>query len=423
MLTTLSCEAGQQLLEQTAGAIGKDIYEYSVTIDPYTSIVPQENYDLSLGANQKYTVMGRPDLVDSAWSAVGVTDPVAGTTRCETPITEIDLNGLDTKSPLFYEKELKTKNFCYEDIINAAGTTGEKLLAGYISGLKQRSMWEMYRFNQRGVFLGAGVKGVLTQTGVTATVSDSATTYPATQPTAPLSIGALESVAQQLNDNGADAEPFDTAGGIPLYPVYLGYEAFFALLRTDPQYRKDLRYSDNAKLLIGPLKKSQALGRLLFTIISKPRRFSYSGGVFTEVAPFIKSGTDSLGRAKTINNPDYTSLTAAPYEEVQMPHKASYVALIPNSEMTPPKDMDFPDYAKTFRGEWHFKVPDLIPCPIFTSGTVTGIDLRNNRGNQGWFWAYYKMGQAFPIPGWSATLLFNRCNFGPFATSCNAFGY
>ena len=424
MQTTIVCENGQQVLEQTAGMIGPDIYHYSVKIDPYTDVVPQENYDLSMGMAQKYTVMGRPDLVEGAWNSVGVTDPVAGTTRCEPLVTEIGLNGLDTKSPLFYEKELKTPNFCYEDIINGAGTTGTKILAGYIDGLKQRTAWEFYRFNQRGIFLGAGIKGVSDSTnGLTATYSDSATTYPAQAPTAPLSVGLLEGVVQALDDNGADAEPYDTLGGVPVYPVYLSYEAQFALLRSDPQFRKDLRYSDNANTLIGPLKKAMGIGRMMFMPVKKARRFSYAGGVFNEVPPFIKSGTDSLGRTKTINNPNYTSLTAAPYEEVQIPNKASYVTLIPNSSLKPPAGMDFPDVAKTFRGEWHFKVPDLIPCPTIVGGNVTSIDLRNNRENQGYFWAYYKLGQAFPQPGFSASILIQRCPFGPVGTSCNAFGY
>jgi hypothetical protein len=425
MQTQLSCEAGQQVLEQTAGVIGSDVYKYTVQVNPYTSIVPQKNYNLSGGANQRYTVIGRPDLVEGPWAPVGVTDPVAGTTRCETPLTEIGLNGVDTKSPLFYEKELKTPNFCYEDIINGADTVGAETLAAYIEGFKTRTDWEFYRFHQRGIFLGSGIKGVADNVqGLVATYSDSATTYPAQAPTAPISLGLLEGLVQALDDNGADADPYDTLGGVPLYPVYLSYEAMFSLLRSDPQLRKDLRYSDQANTLIGPLKKAMGLGRLSFMQIKKPRRFTFVNGVgFTEVLPYIKSGTDALGRTKTINNPNYTNQVTAPFEEVQIPNKNSYVALIPNSNLKPPAGMDFPDVAKTYRGEWHFKVPDLIPCPTITNGNVTAIDLRNNRENQGYFWAYFKMGQAFPQPGFSASFLIQRCPFGPVAASCNAAGY
>ena len=56
--STISCAKGQTILEQVAGMIGKDIFERDVAIDAYTNIVEQKPYDLSLGNNQRYTVMG-----------------------------------------------------------------------------------------------------------------------------------------------------------------------------------------------------------------------------------------------------------------------------------------------------------------------------------------------------------------------------
>ena len=428
MQTSLTCETGQQILEQTAGFLGRDIYKYDVTVNPYTDIVTQEPYDLSEGANQKYTVMGRPDLIDTPWNPVGVTDPVAQTTRCEGVVTEIGLNGLDTKSPLFYEKTLKTPVFCYEDIINGAGTTGDKILKAYIAGLKKHSSWELFRFHQRGIFLGSGIKGVSDNVnGFTATYSDSSTTYPAQAPTAPISIGMLEGIVQSLFDNGVADDPYDTINGTPVAPIYLSYEAFYSTLRSDPQFRKDLHYSDKANTLIGPLKSAQGFGRLMFMIMNDVRRFTYAGGVFTEVPPYIKQGVDSLGRAKTIRNPMWTNPQTAPFEEVQIPNKNSYVAMIPTNTLKPPAEMDYPEQAKTFRGEWHFDVPDFYYCPqMVTTGGVSvvqSLQVQNLRKNQGFFWNYTKIGQAFPQPNLSASFLIMRCPYGPVAASCNANGY
>ena len=166
--------------------------------------------------------------------------------------------------------------------------------------------------------------------------------------------------------------PFATSGGAAVFPWFLSTEAIATILLADPKFRQDMHYTDQSNKLVGPFAAIKALRSSAFVPILYPRRFSYNGGVFTEVYPFIQSGADDLGRPLTIPNPDYESLSVASYEEAQCPNKDSAQELVPSNMLRTPDPMKYPEEAKTFRGEWHFFVPDTITCPTPGGGTVNG---------------------------------------------------
>ena len=91
--------------------------------------------------------------------------------------------------------------------------------------------------------------------------------------------------------------------------------------------------------------------------------------------------------------------------------------------MVPDNTVDLPNNIKygpqSYRGEWHFKVPNISPCPVIgQDGNVKDINWGNIRENSGFFWAYFNMGRKFPLPQRAGAILFLRCGYQGSTTVC-----
>ena len=235
------CSYAQQVLEQQAGILGPEIYEQDIKIDPFAEMVDQEGYDLSKGDGQKYTVMGRADLRDINFTSPVLTDGTAGTSRCEPPIQDVLFNALNTKTVVIQEAMVKSPMLCLEDL--RRGPNAAETLAAYVDGLKQQTSQTFSRYNQYGMFLGAGNKCVATTGGPVYASSFTSGAYPATAPNATISLGLVNSVQRRMNFNGADLNPFKKVSNRPIHVIYCSEEAQETILKGDPKFRSDLRYA------------------------------------------------------------------------------------------------------------------------------------------------------------------------------------
>lgn len=420
------CAAAQQALTQVAGIIGPESHQRFISNDPFGEIVPTEVYDLSKGEGQKFTTVGYFDARDVTFTSRTLTDPnaVPPTSRCEPTPQLVNYNALSTKTVDLVDAELITPTLCLDDLRDSVN--GTETLEAWEEGLKQKSIYTMSRFNQIGIATGAGNKIIAKSDGNHVTNANNTiagSTYPATIPTGVASMDLLNWAQRKMNYAGADANPFKKVSGRPIHVAYLSEEAMETILKGDPKFRSDLRAADmgegNGSRLLGPLGSVDMLRSTAFMVIRRPRRFTYSSGVYTEVSPYIQSGTATVG-SPVVENPAYEDITQTPYEEILLPHKESFIRLNPDSDIKLPKGMTYDP--QTYMGEWHFKVPDLIYCPTFAtvSGTqvVTGMTAQNIRGNQGFFWAYYLLGRKFVFPQYSASIIIQRCGYQPGALSC-----
>lgn len=430
--STTFCAAAQRALVQTAGLIGPDSYQQFIENDPYGEIVERDEYNLSLGEGQKFTVVSRFDARDVTFTSRTVTDPNAtpATSRCEPTPQQVSYNALTTKTVDIVDAELTTDLLCLDDLRDSVN--GTDTLKMWTDGLKDKSTYTMSRFNQVGISTGAGNKVVASSDGndtYNASNTASGNVWPAVAATGSASMDLLTRVQRKIEFAGGGKYAYKKESNRPIHLVYLSAEAMETVLKGDPKFRADLRFGqmgmDRDAALLGPVGSVTMLRSSAFMVIERPRRFTFGSGVYTEVQPFIASGSATVG-TPVVENPAYESLdpsTGAPYEEIQIPNKMSFRALVPDSDLVLPNGMKFGP--QSYMGEWHFKVPDLIYCPVFTtvSGTpvMTGMTTQNIRGNQGFFWAYFLLGRKFVFPQYSASIIVKRCGYVGGGTTCTSY--
>src|SRR5205823_13325422 len=148
---------------------------------------------------------------------------------------------------------------------------------------------------------------------------DDPTAYNVTNlPTAQLSQGVLNDIYMNLYREGADVPAgLGEADGEPVFTLLISAEASKAVKQSDPVMVTDNRYAfmgskddPNSPLLVNIPTKRKNYGGYIHEIDPYPRRFTFSGGAYVEVAPFVKSATTKGNKWEL--NPAYQ---AAPYEE------------------------------------------------------------------------------------------------------------
>jgi hypothetical protein len=117
-------------------------------------------------------------------------------------------------------------------------------------------------------------------------------------------------------------------------------------MRNDERYAymgtKDMPFSP---LLPGMPTRRRNFGGFIWEIDPYPRKFTFSGGVFTEIRPFVKSSTTK--GSKWEQNPAYK---AAPIIETIIWHEDNYQSLAVNTVTNPAPGWNF--NANNWMGEF-----------------------------------------------------------------------
>ncbi len=425
------CSAAQQALVQVAGLIGEESHQQFIETDPFGEIVETDPYNLSDGINQQFTTVSRFDARDVTFTSRTITNPANGTSECEPTPQQVNYNALTTKTVDIVDAELITPTLCLDDLRDSRN--GTETLQAWTDGLKDKTQYTMSRFNQQGIATGAGNKIVANGSGThytLATNNVAGNVYPAQAATGAASMDLLDWVQRKLTFAGAAKYAFKKVSNRPIYPVYLSEEALETILKGDPKFREDIRKaftsSEEDSPLMGPLGSVDMLRSSAFMVIERPRRFTFAGGTYTEVSPFI-AGTGATVGTPVVENSAWEDPLQTPYEEILIPNKMSFRRLAPDSDLELPGNMKYKP--QDYMGNWHFDVPDKIYCPVTTpivvGGTtynvMTDMRMQNIRGNQGFFWAYFLLGRKFIFPQYSASIIVLRCGYQPGALTCASY--
>jgi hypothetical protein len=153
--------------------------------------------------------------------------------------------------------------------------------------------------------------------------------------TSELTMDMLDRLAMQLVTNRAspDDKRYVELGGMgPLYTLYVGAEASQRILRSNADFRMDIRYSDPT-LLLNRLGANQAVKNWKFLIWTLPYRFTHDGTKYINVPRFVSSAATK--GTKTDVNPNWINPTTAPYEVaiVLSPEVMKSELIIPDSRV------------------------------------------------------------------------------------------
>lgn len=250
---------------------------------------------------------------------------------CLPPIINL-VDGQITQSYQLRHVALQTPEYCIEDI--RTSTQFEKTMA-----LRRKSLSEISKWAWADIFTTDYVN--LCAHHITCRTSgafdNGASGYSTTNPpTGGLSMGLLESVAQQIFIEGEIPMAYDMDTGASVQQLIIGDAASRRLLRDNPTLEQAIRFAwmgakdDSPLLPSGMEKKRRQFGGYIHNIEPYPRRFNLVNGAYVEQFPLSTAQV-----TKGSNQNIAPAWQFAQYEEVILWHPALYKSLAPNTMPQP----------------------------------------------------------------------------------------
>jgi hypothetical protein len=133
------------------------------------------------------------------------------------------------------------------------------------------------------------------------TTTTGASTYPAACADQPLALNLLRRLSIDLMRDGAGAESLLNNNGSPLLTVITDSETSGNIIRANDRDRNDIRWSNQNNLLVRAFGVSYSFQEFVFLNDTFPRRFTCSGGTYTEVPAFTLTSA-TRGQKAIVNS-------------------------------------------------------------------------------------------------------------------------
>lgn len=248
-----------------------------------------------------------PTDAEPTWSTLTVADGAEGG-LCLPPATKIPIAST-TRTFSLARRVLEGPDICNIDIRPAVDLYNQlESVAGILADYS-RIEWEIH--DRHEYFRLCQTKVVVDSCSSPTESTTMATTYPAACPTQPLSMAVVRKYSINLLLDGAGAESLLRGeGGSPVGTVITSLETRGNITRQNHDIREDIRFSNEANILIRAFGVSHSYGDIVWLADPYNRRFTCADGVSTEIPAF--SLTAATKGQKAVVRPAYKT---APYEE------------------------------------------------------------------------------------------------------------
>jgi hypothetical protein len=353
-----NCQAVTNSLLIESGRFGPGIFARAARTRPIIGLVNatagawMNGMGLTIGAVTFERSL--PDTLDGVWADMALSDG-SSNNSCLPPADHVGF-GATNRNYTPQHMAINTDYFCIRDI--QFDWQYEEMIRKITQAFGDISQWVWASKFTRDYVNNSGHHLTLDTThgeqDDNTTWTGTAIQYNTTNPpTARLSQRVLDDIYSVLWREGADlASGIDTNTEEPVFDVILSTEQSRNVIHSDPTLAADNRYAfmgskddPNSPLRIGLPTKRRQYGGFFHTIDPYPRKFTLTGGVYVQVAPFVQSATTKGNKWEL--NPAYK---AAPYEEVIVYHRNVYQNLSVNTITNPAPGWNFD--ARTWMGEF-----------------------------------------------------------------------
>ena len=354
----MSCTAITAVTTQESGRyMANEIRSRFFAKSPIIQLQPRGVVPEGMGDSWNVLTYERsaPTEVEPQWQDVLLTNlNGAEGGMCLPPVTKVGV-GSTTRTFNMQRIAVEGPDFCAEQLRGPFELMQQLNAITKQLGQYTRLLWEnRYRHNYfRLVQTKVGVDGCPPTES-----TSGALTYPAVCPTSVLTQGILDRYAAQLIRDGAGEEgTLATDNGYPLLTLLTSWEQSRSLIFNNADIRQDIRWAEPSELLKPFLTNKRIYSGFIHVIDPYPRRFTCSGGVYTEVGAFILTAASQGNKA--VINPAYRT---APYEETVIFDPSVYRSLIPRPISNPAPKFSFNPL--NYVGEWEVKnIEDRVCNP------------------------------------------------------------
>lgn len=223
-----------------------------------------------------------PTDAEPTWADMTITDAAEGG-LCLPPATKIPIAST-TRTFGLKRRVLEGPDICNIDIRPAIDLYNQLESVAGILGDYAKIEWEIH--DRHEYFRLCQTKVVVDSCTNPTESTTMATTYPAACATYPLSWSVIDKYKIYLLQDGAGSEALLRSDGAPVGVIITGLETAGNLIRQNHDIREDIRFSNEANLLIKSFGISYAYDGVTVLRDFYNRRFSCAGGVYTEIPAF-----------------------------------------------------------------------------------------------------------------------------------------
>lgn len=335
-----NCATVTNALLAESGRLGGRMYQRAQRMRPIIKYQSKTRGAWENGIGYSYNAVtferSFAPLTGDPWTTVTASD--GDTVNACRPPTDTVSFGQTSRAVTPRHYALNTEDFCIRDIQN--DWQYAEWMSMVSKALVDIPTWVWARRYTQDYFTQAGHHLTL---NISNGVQDHASAYNTSNlPTAPLSLGVLNYIKLDLDrEGGGAAAGTDESTGEPVNVVIGSSEIFDSIIRDNPNLRQDTRYAfmgkgEDSPLAPGIKVRKRNYAGWVFEVDPYPRRFTYSGGAYLEIAPFVASSTTKGNKWE--QNPLWQQ---APYEEAIIWHEECYQDLAINTAENMPADWKF----------------------------------------------------------------------------------
>jgi hypothetical protein len=350
-------------LAAESGRIGPDIYNKTLNTSPWLKLVKQDTWPDEMGTDISVLTYSRslPESADArlTWNSVGFNDNTGSGGTCVPSATQVKFYNKLVSYNL-KQTAIESPPICVNDLRFSFRRKDQ--LSNIFRILTENTSWA-WQTRYRDEYLRLSNNKILANASMTSGTAD----FPAAEPTSKLVQGILEKIRMRLIRDGAGNDPLGRENGTPVFGLVCSSETSFDLIRNIAADREDYRYSTKANDLLAPLGVERTYKGFYHLIDDFMPRYSYSGGTYTEIPPYVKATAG--GVTEWIVNPAYE---LAQYEVSIVFHKDVFHSVIPAPITSPGGSTAFDPVS--YRGEFKWlNIRDKEENPDGTIGYFRGI--------------------------------------------------
>lgn len=307
-------------LVREANRIGEKIYKKTINSSVWNKLVPKETWPDGLSDTIQVLTVERnlPDNIDT-WAQL---TPNSSSNNC-VPTADVVPSGQTLRSYSLFQKALESDSICVNDTRNAFRTQEQiRLMFENLTNVS-RYVWKRRAVRE---YANVAEHKIIAAPGL----PESSTHFPTVVPTTILTQKILNTVYQNLIADSAelDGGSLGMSDGRPQFILVTSAETSDAIMREPGNVNSFLWNKARVPELLQPLGVERGIRGFYHTIDTLPPRWTFSGGTWTEVAPYT-SVAASKG-TKLVIAPAYRQ---AQYEDsyVFLPSVMSFMVVQPIS--------------------------------------------------------------------------------------------
>lgn len=310
-----------QYLAVESGRLTYDIYQRTLFSSPWLSLPKKTAWLQEMGETMSNMMFERPYVAtENAWTAVSFNDgtgnsciPTADTVEFHNTLREMQL----------YHKAVYSPRFCVNDLLFTGAR--QKQMESVIKALNEQVRYYWIKWNRDNWTLWSNK--IVAEPGLASGGGEGSASFAAVEPTSQLTNGLLEYFYETLIVEQGMPHALSIQNGRPIFGLITDQVTSRRLTRDDDAIREDYRQSSERDMLLKPLGISHTYNGFIHMIDDMPPRYTYAGGVFTQVEPYILDNSDP-SNPKLAVNPAWRS---APYQDSYIYVRGAIQFRVPSS--------------------------------------------------------------------------------------------